>query len=181
MNSVASLGVASQNNQDSVTYERHKPEETLLYQLVEQHYPRLKVKIEGQGRPLPMHVQEEFDAYLKCGRLEHGFLRVRCENCYDEKLASFSCKTRGFCPSYCGMRMVESAAHLVDEVFPRQPIRQWVLSVPYPLRLLFAREPKILSQVLAIVNRAISAKSFDLENGSGRARENKLKGFARPS
>ena len=71
MNSAASLGVASQNNQDSVNYERHKPEETLLYQLVEQHYPRLKVKMEEQGRPLPMHVQEEFDAYLKCGRLEH--------------------------------------------------------------------------------------------------------------
>jgi len=53
------------------------------------------------------------------------------------------------------MRMVESAAHLVDEVLPNQPMRQWVLSVPYPLRLLFAREPKILSEVLGIVQRAI--------------------------
>ena len=35
-------------------------------------------------------------------------------------------------------------------------MRQWVLSVPYPLRLLFAREPKILSDVLGIVHRAIS-------------------------
>lgn len=32
------------------------------------------------GRPLPDHVQQEFDAYLKCGRLEEGFLRVRCGN-----------------------------------------------------------------------------------------------------
>ena len=27
--------------------------------------------------PLPAYVQQEFEAYLKCGRLEHGFLRVR--------------------------------------------------------------------------------------------------------
>lgn len=30
--------------------------------------------------------------------------------------------------------MAESAALLVDEEFPEQPLRQWVLSVPYPLR-----------------------------------------------
>jgi len=29
--------------------------------------------------------------------------------------------------------MTESAALLVDEVFPAQPVRQWVLSFPYPL------------------------------------------------
>ena len=28
--------------------------------------------------------------------------------------------------------MAESAALLVDEVFPEQPVRQWVLSVPIP-------------------------------------------------
>jgi hypothetical protein len=44
------------------------------------------------GRPLPDYVQEEFDAYLKCGRLEEGFLRVRCESCHAEKLVAFSCK-----------------------------------------------------------------------------------------
>ena len=35
--------------------------------------------------------------------------------------------------------MAESAALLVDEVFPEQPVRQWVLSFPYPLRFLFLR------------------------------------------
>jgi ribosomal protein S27E len=53
------------------------------------------------GRSLPDYIEEEFDAYLKCGRLEEGFLRVRCEGCHAEKLVAFSCKKRGFCPS-CG-------------------------------------------------------------------------------
>ena len=50
----------------------------------------------------------------------------------------------------------ESAALLVDEVFPEQPVRQWVLSFPYPLRFLFASQPAIMSQVLGIVYRVIA-------------------------
>jgi hypothetical protein len=37
--------------------------------------------------------------------------------------------------------MVESAALLMDEVLPQQPIFQWVLSVPFPLRFRFTRRP----------------------------------------
>ncbi len=36
-----------------------------------------------------------------------------------------------------GRRMAESAALLVDEVLPEQPMRQWVLSFPFQLRFLF--------------------------------------------
>ena len=52
--------------------------------------------------------------------------------------------------------MAETAAHLVEYVLPEQPIRQWVLSFPYPLRFLFATRPAVLTQVLGIVYRAIS-------------------------
>lgn len=53
--------------------------------------------------------------------------------------------------------MVESAAHLVDHVFPEVPIRQFVLTSPFPLRLLFAAQPEALSRVLEVVKRGISA------------------------
>jgi hypothetical protein len=42
------------------------------------------------------------------------------------------CKRRGLFPSCGARRMAESAALLVDEVFPEQPMRQGVLSVPFP-------------------------------------------------
>ncbi len=58
-------------------YARHRPENTLLYQLVEQHYPAFREMRAMAGRSLPDYIEEEFDAYLKCGRLEKGFLRVR--------------------------------------------------------------------------------------------------------
>ena len=101
-------------------------------------------------------MQREFEDYLKCGRLEHGFLRVRCDACHAEHLVAFSCKRRGFCPSCGARRMAKSAALLVDEVFPEQPMRQWVLSFPYPLRFLFASRPGVMGQVLGIVYRVIA-------------------------
>ncbi len=140
-----------------VRYERHRPETTLLYQLVERHYPDFLVALAERDRHLPAYVQEEFVSYLKCGRLEHGFLRVRCTTCHAERLVAFSCKRRGFCPSCGGRRMTESAALLVDEVLPAEPIRQWVLSVPFPLRFLFAAEPAAMGRVLAIVYRAMAS------------------------
>ena len=44
------------------------------------------------GRSLPDYIEDELDAYLKCGRLEEGLLRVRCEHCQLKKLVAFSCK-----------------------------------------------------------------------------------------
>ena len=131
-------------------YERHRPEATLFYQLVESHYPEFLRELTDRGRSVPTYVEREFEAYLKCGRLEHGFLRVRCTTCHAERLVAFSCKRRGFCPSCGARRMTESAALLVDAVLPREPIRQWVLSVPFPLLFLFAAEPAAMGQVLGI-------------------------------
>ena len=137
-------------------HERHRPEKTLLYRIVDRHYPEFVTYMTEQGRSLPHHVQKEFDEYMKCGRLEHGFLRVQCCSCQKEWLVAFSCTNsrrfrrttrlspRGaysWCPS-CGVRrMAESAALLVDEVLPHEPMRQWVLSFPYQLRFLFASRP----------------------------------------
>ena len=52
--------------------------------------------------------------------------------------------------------MTDSAALLVDEVLPHQPMRQWVLSVPFPLRFLLASKPEVMTRVLGIVYRAIA-------------------------
>ena len=58
-------------------YERHQSEQTLLYQIVEAHYPAHIGQLSQQDKSLPDHVHREFEAYLTCGRLEHGFLKVR--------------------------------------------------------------------------------------------------------
>ena len=52
--------------------------------------------------------------------------------------------------------MAESAALLVDEVFPGQPVRRRVLSDPYLMRFLFASRPDVMGRVLGIVYRCIA-------------------------
>ena len=111
---------------------------------------------ESHGAGLPSFVTEEFEAFLACGILAHGFLRLRCNGCTEEKLVAFSCKRRGICPSCGTRRMAEAAAHLVGCVIPNVPVRQWVLSFPIPLRSLFAVHPELLAPILQIIHRAIA-------------------------
>src|SRR5690606_12458345 len=137
-------------------YSRQRPERTLLYRLVAEHYPKFRDRRAAEERSLPRYGQDGLAAYLQCGRLEPGVPRVQCESCQAEKPVAFSCKRRGFCPSCGARRMAETAALLVDDVLPRQPVREWVLSLPFALRYLLATRPEVVTQVLGIVYRAIS-------------------------
>ena len=140
-----------------VHYERHRPEQTTLYRLVQQHTATFFAQAEAAaGADLPQFVKDEFDAFLECGILAHGFVRLRCGDCGHDKLVAFSCKRRGFCPSCGARRMAQTAAHLVDHVIPHVPVRQWVLSLPIPLRLLLAAQPKLVTPVLQVVHRVIT-------------------------
>ena len=91
-------------------------------------------RIEGLSS-LPKFVVREVDEYLRCGLLEHGFVRVKCTDCGFERLVAFSCKRRGFCPSCLGRRMSDTAVWLTEHVIPPEQIRQWVLTLPWALRV----------------------------------------------
>lgn len=91
---------------------------------------------EQQGRPLPSFVQREVEAHLRCWMLEHGLLRLGCPSCGFERLVAFSCRKRGFCLPMClGRRMTDTACQLRDRVLPAMPLRQWMLSLPWELRM----------------------------------------------
>jgi hypothetical protein len=51
--------------------------------------------------------------------------------------------------------MADTAAHLVDCVFPEVPVRQWVLTVPVALRYRLAFDAELTSAVLREVLRAV--------------------------
>ena len=58
-------------------YVRHRPETTLLYQIVQEYWPEFQAELASHGRYLPAYVTKEFDEYLKCGRLELRFRWVK--------------------------------------------------------------------------------------------------------
>lgn len=136
-------------------YERRRPEQTPLYRLVREHYERFAAELEQANTGLPIFIKDEFKAYLECGILAHGFLRLTCDSCARDTLVAFSCKRRGICPSCGTRRMAETAADLVDNILPQVPVRQWVLSFPMPLRSVFAIHPQLITPVLQIIQRAL--------------------------
>jgi hypothetical protein len=141
-------------------YRRHEPDKTLLYQVVQTHLESFLFDARARsehGFGVPRFVERELREYLRCGILAHGFARVRCDECKDEVLVGLSCKGRGICPSCTARRMHDTAAHLLDRVLPRVPIRQWVLAFPHRVRFLLSRDPKLLSAALTIFIRALFA------------------------
>ncbi|MCH7477094.1 MAG: transposase zinc-binding domain-containing protein [SAR324 cluster bacterium] len=110
-------GQPSHLRETSTPYTPRRPEETLLHQTVRESLETFLARTRDGGYPVPYFVEREFRAYLECGILAHGFLRLHCDACGLDRLLPFSCKGR-FCPSCCGRRMSDTAAHLVDRVLP---------------------------------------------------------------
>ena len=139
-------------------YRRREPETALLHRIVSNELDGLRIALaeaSPYGSGLPRHVDKELEAYLRCGILAHGFARVVCRRCHAEHLVGFSCKGRGVCPSCTSRRMHDSAAHLCDRVLPRVPMRQWVVTFPRRVRYHLAADPRLASEALREVLRAI--------------------------
>jgi hypothetical protein len=127
-------------------YTPRRPEQTDLHRLVSAWWPAFRERAEEAGG-LPVFVEKTFEHYLRCGILAHGFARVSCPTCRDDLLVAWSCRRRGLCPSCSGRRMADTAAHLVDRVLPDVPVRQWVLTLPFALRMRVAFDHDLAATV----------------------------------
>jgi len=132
----------------STTYQRHTPEQDLLHQILSEHLETFLQECRTEAHGLPAYVERDLRAYLECGVLAYGFVRLWCPDCNESRVAAFSCKRRAFCPSCMGRRMGDTAARLVDQVIPRVPVRQWVLSLPIEIRYRLAHDGALLSELL---------------------------------
>lgn len=129
----------------------------MLCQLVAKHLATFLARLESDPSRvrLPGFVLRELNRYLDCGILANGFARLHCLQCGRDGLVAFSCKGRGFCPSCGGRRMADTAAWLVDRVIPRVPVRQWVLTLPFPMLSACAYDPALCKAVRGIFVRTV--------------------------
>ena len=84
------------------TYKPRNPQRSVLYRVVQQNletWLASRREADPDGYPIPNYVESAFRKYLQCGIWAYGFARCRCPSCGYEFLVSFSCKTRGLCPS----------------------------------------------------------------------------------
>jgi hypothetical protein len=117
-------------------YARRRPEDGVLYKTIRTHLETFlsRAAETHDGSGVPCFVEKELRAFLKCGVLAHGVCRFKCRDCSHERLVALSCKGRGLCPSCAGKRMTDVASHVVDQIIPAVPVRQFVLSLPHRLR-----------------------------------------------
>ena len=139
-------------------YLPRRPTETTLHHLVRQNLESFVAYArENYEGGLPSYVEKELRAYLACGDFSQGFTRAHCDTCGHDLLVAFACHGRSICPSCCGRRMANTAAHLVDRVLPDVPVRQYVLSLPYELRRLAAFKADVLTALGRMFVEAIFA------------------------
>jgi hypothetical protein len=68
------------------TYIPRNPEKTVLYGVVAVHLETFPARQRQRDRVLPRFVERELRAFLDCGVLARGFLRVHCDACGLDRL-----------------------------------------------------------------------------------------------
>jgi hypothetical protein len=148
-----------QSHPSGPTYFRRQPEKTALYQMLQRHLLTFEQQWtdEANGRTLRKFVLDELRGFMSCGILARGSAHLYCDSCGEHHVVAFSCKARAVCPSCLGRRMYEGAANLVEHVLPDVAIRQFVLTMPFPLRFPLAFDGQLLGQVLRIFTDTVAA------------------------
>lgn len=133
-------------------YACRQPETTSLHRLVREYLETFREQLHTEsGTQWPELIANELEGYLRCGILAHGLTEPALRRVPRGSSGRISREGWGFCPVCGARRMAQTAAHWVGEGLHDVPIRQWVLSLPIPLRLLLVAQPKLLTPVLNIV------------------------------
>jgi hypothetical protein len=147
--------------QNLSTYTPRRPQDSILFKVVNDNLEAfLKTAAsDPNDSDLPIYVKREFEKFLGCGFYENGVTRVSCKDskCGDNYWLPTSCKCRGFCPSCGGRRMNEFAINIDERVMPEVPVRQYVISVPFPMRYWLMSNHELTLEVNRIIIRSIRA------------------------
>jgi hypothetical protein len=64
---------------DEPGYRRRRPEESVLYGVVQTELATFLTRALARERPVPRFVERELRGFLGCVILAHGFVRVHCD------------------------------------------------------------------------------------------------------
>ncbi len=75
-------------------YRPRHPAASPLYAVVQHHLETFlahAAEADPMGYGVPIWVEKDFRAYLRCGILAYGFARARCDDCGHERLIPLAC------------------------------------------------------------------------------------------
>jgi hypothetical protein len=96
------------------------PEESVLYGVLAGHIESFLARQRDRSRLVPRFVERELRAFLDCGVLARGFLRVHCDACRLDRVVPYSCKCRGYA-ELMNMRSTVTSAEQVAAFFTGLP------------------------------------------------------------
>ena len=133
----------------AVTYRPRNARASPLYQLVQDHFEKLRPVYDERFAATYGPWQERWQAvaenFLRCGDPHFGFARVWCFTCKHTYLTAFSCDRRTFCPSCEAKRRALWVEHILTQVLPpKTAYRMLVFTVPKCLRGLLMRNRSLL-------------------------------------
>ncbi len=142
-------------------YRTRRPQASPLFRLVSDHLHRLQTvydeRFAREYGPWRSVVAQVADKFLACGILEHGFARIRCNDCAHEYLLAFSCKCRYFCPSCHAKRLAIWTQWLDTTLLAPVPHRQVVLTIPKRLRAYCLYRRRLLGEIARVAARTVTA------------------------
>lgn len=124
------------------------PKQTFLHTFVDRWFPDYHAQRLDDGRPIPEFVVCDFNEFNTCGNVRSRSATMECTGCADQVVMCLRCKRRGWCPSCMQFRQMDRADFLLRQVIGNTPVRQWVLTLPPPLRIGLAFRPDLVTKVL---------------------------------
>jgi len=130
-------------------HEARRSTQSIQYQTLAEYLARFTYQREQELCSLPKYVHEELETFLRCGLHHYGFLRIRCPNdsCGFEHAVPFGYKTKGICSSSFAKLGAEVEEHLMDNLQPRAPYRQYVVTFSHSLHCRLAWDGELLTAI----------------------------------
>ena len=151
-NAVRAMSAPCESTRRRPAYARHEPTGTTLHRVVAAHLASfVRFAAERSGRALPRYVDDELRAYLRCGVLAHGFARVRGVGCGHDLVVAFSSSGAACAPRAAAVAGAPPRPTRSSGCCRVVPLRQWVLSVPFALRVRLAADPAMLNAVSRVL------------------------------
>ncbi|WP_434479315.1 IS91 family transposase [Gemmatimonas sp.] len=142
-------------------YQPRRPQASPLFRLVSDHLHRLQTvydeRFAREYGPWCSVVAQVAEKFLACGILDHGFARIRCDDCAHAYLLGFSCKCRHFCPSCHAKRLAIWTQWLDTTLLAPVPHRQVVLTIPKRLRAYGLYRRRLLGEIARVAARIVTA------------------------
>ncbi len=122
-------------DRDTGRYQSHRPEQTLLYQIVDEYYPH-SLRYGRAGKELPAMCNGNLKNFSNAGGWSMAFYGFAA-SLATPSTWSLSAVSVAVSARAVGAADGRKCRLLVDEVLPEQTMRQWCVELPVQLRFLF--------------------------------------------